>query len=229
NPKGLAPGLSFKGNINGKNKLFLAAPGVPRELKGMLETEFPQYLDELFPQRKKQDQILTIRTFAIPEEKIFFEVMPNLWDELSLWGKVSSLPQVLGVDIHLTINGDENKLIEAKNFWKEKLENSPLSQNIWSWEFKPLEQLVVEEATAKGLKLSMAESCTGGLVADRITNIPGSSTVFYSSIVAYANEVKENLLGVKAETLKSFGAVSEETAREMAVGARMATKTDLSI
>lgn len=225
NPKGLAPGLSY----TEKGKLFLAAPGVPRELKGMIETEFPLLLDKIFPHRKQNTQVLTIRTIGVPEEKIFFELMPNLWNELSDWGKVSSLPQVIGVDINLTIDGEEDDLLKAKNYWQAKLEKSPLSQNIWSWEQLSIEELLVHEATQKGLTISLAESCTGGLVANRITNVPGSSAVFLSSVVAYANEAKENILGVKSETLKAHGAVSEPTAGEMAKGVRKVIGSDISI
>lgn len=229
NPKGLAPGLCYKLKNKKDSKLFLAAPGVPRELRGMIETEFPSFLDETFPARKRSSNVLTIRTIGVPEEKIFFHMMPELWEELSTWGKVSSLPQVLGVDIHLTIEGDRQKLEEAKVFWKKKLENGPLAENIWSWESKKIEELVIEEAIEKKLTLSLAESCTGGLVAHRLTNIPGSSQVLLSSVVAYANQAKETLLGVKSETLKSKGAVSEETALEMAMGVREKIKSDISV
>lgn len=229
NPKGLAPGLSFSEKGKGKGKLFMAAPGVPRELKGMLESEFITLLDKVFPNRKQNTQVLTIRTFGVPEEKIFFQMMPGLWDELSKWGKVSSLPQVLGVDIHLTIQGGKEDLSKAKKYWQSRLEKSPLGEAIWSWEHTTLEELVIREATEKGLTLSLAESCTGGLVASRLTDVAGSSAVFLSSVVAYANEAKENILGVKKETLQSFGAVSEETAAEMAIGVRKAIPSDVSI
>ncbi|MCR9205624.1 MAG: nicotinamide-nucleotide amidohydrolase family protein, partial [Halobacteriovoraceae bacterium] len=225
NPKGLAPGLSY----SKEGKLFMAAPGVPRELKGMIETEFPLLLDKVFPSRKQKTQVLTIRTIGVPEEKIFFQLMPNLWKDLSQWGKVSSLPQVLGVDINLTIDGGEAELLKARNHWQTELKKSPLAQTIWSWDHLTLEELVVFEANQKGLTISIAESCTGGLVANRITNVPGSSSVFLSSVVAYANEVKVNILGVKSETLKSYGAVSEQTAGEMAMGVRKVIGSDISI
>jgi PncC family amidohydrolase len=82
---------------------------------------------------------------------------------------------------------------------------------------------------ARGWKLAVAESCTGGLVADRITNIAGSSDYFLGGIVAYANAAKENLLGVSPDTLLAHGAVSQETAIEMAVGVRRAFGADLSL
>lgn len=225
NPKGLAPGLLMET----LGKVLLCAPGVPRELVGMLEETFPPYLDQYFPNRKVLTQVMTMRTHGIPEEKIFFELMPHLWQELSKEGKVSSLPQVLGVDIHLTFNGDENDLKEKKERWKAKLSNSPLGPHIWLWEHSPLEKVVLKEAREKNLTLALAESCTGGLVAHRLTNIPGSSDILLGSIVAYANEVKEKVLEVSSQTLKTFGAVSEETAKEMAIGVRKTINADISL
>ena len=81
----------------------------------------------------------------------------------------------------------------------------------------------------RGLKLSLAESCTGGLVSDRITNLPGSSEYFWGSVVAYAYDAKVALLGVSWETLNSHGAVSRETVLEMARGARNRLSTDLAV
>ena len=79
------------------------------------------------------------------------------------------------------------------------------------------------------LSLCVAESCTGGLLAHRITNVPGSSAYFRGGVIAYANEVKEQLLGVRRETLQRFGAVSQETAQEMAACARRLLGTDISL
>ncbi len=81
----------------------------------------------------------------------------------------------------------------------------------------------------KGLSLCVAESCTGGLLAHRITNVPGSSVYFRGGVIAYANEVKEQLLGVRRETLRRFGAVSQETAQEMAACARRLLGTDIAL
>jgi len=92
-----------------------------------------------------------------------------------------------------------------------------------------LEKEVGELLKARRLTLAVAESCTGGLVGHRLTNVPGSSTYFLGGIIAYSNEVKEQLLGVSHTTLTDFGAVSEETAREMARGACRVLGTDLGV
>ena len=92
-----------------------------------------------------------------------------------------------------------------------------------------LEQEVVTLLNKKGLKLATAESCTGGLIAKRITDVSGSSNVFECGIVSYANRIKHEILGVSNETLEKYGAVSEQTAREMVAGALKVSCADLAV
>lgn len=92
-----------------------------------------------------------------------------------------------------------------------------------------MEKRVIEKLRERGLLLATAESCTGGLCAKRLTDVPGASQVFCGGVVSYTNDVKMRLLGVKEETLAQFGAVSGETAREMAAGARKATGADVAV
>jgi PncC family amidohydrolase len=94
---------------------------------------------------------------------------------------------------------------------------------------KPVEAQIGEILTRRGLTLAAAESCTGGLVSHRITNVPGSSVYFMGGVVSYANSIKTGLLGVQAETLEKFGAVSRQTVIEMARGVRQSLKTDIGI
>jgi PncC family amidohydrolase len=92
-----------------------------------------------------------------------------------------------------------------------------------------LEEIVGQLLTELGLTLAVAESCTGGLIAHRLTNVSGSSAYFIGGVVAYANEVKEQVLGVSGETMTAHGAISEETVRGMARGARRLFDTDVAI
>lgn len=92
-----------------------------------------------------------------------------------------------------------------------------------------LEEEVISLLSEKGLTLTAAESCTGGLIAKRLTDVSGASTVFHGSLVTYSNRLKEKWLGVQAETLQKYGAVSEQTAREMALGAKQAADADLAV
>ena len=92
-----------------------------------------------------------------------------------------------------------------------------------------LEEEVISLLSEKGLTLTAAESCTGGLIAQRLTDVSGASAVFHGSLVTYSNRLKEKWLGVQAETLQTYGAVSAQTAREMALGARKAADADLAV
>jgi PncC family amidohydrolase len=94
---------------------------------------------------------------------------------------------------------------------------------------KPLEVLVGELLQQRGLRLAVAESCTGGLIGHLLTNVPGSSTYYLGSVIAYANEAKVRLLGVNLDTLEKYGAVSAETVLEMARGIRIALAADIGI
>lgn len=94
---------------------------------------------------------------------------------------------------------------------------------------KPLEELIGEKLRQRGLRIALAESCTGGLVGHRLTNVPGSSTYYMGSVTAYAYEAKVRLLGVTWETLEKNGAVSGETVSEMALGVRRALAADVGI
>ena len=106
---------------------------------------------------------------------------------------------------------------------------SPYSPYNFAMAIDLLEIEVGELLRQQGLRLAVAESCTGGLVGHRVTNIPGSSDYFLGGIISYANEAKEGLLGVRHETLEKYGAVSEETVREMAAGVRKRLGTSLGI
>lgn len=94
---------------------------------------------------------------------------------------------------------------------------------------RPLEEIVGEYLRRRGLRLAAAESCTGGLIGHRITNVPGASTYYMGSVTAYAYESKVRLLGVSWQTLEQYGAVSRETVLEMAVGVRRALAADIGV
>jgi nicotinamide-nucleotide amidase len=106
---------------------------------------------------------------------------------------------------------------------------SPLERYLFSRTEQPVEEIVLELCRARGLKLCTAESCTGGMVAQRITSVPGSSDVFVGAIVAYADDVKARELGVPPQLLERYGAVSAETAEGMAAGARTRLGTDVAV
>lgn len=224
NPIGFAPGLFLKKN----DCLIFAAPGVPREFQGMLKDTIMPIIDQEIESKDSGLEIFNIRTFGIPEEMIFGKLCPNLWEDLEEFGKVSSLPNLSGVDITMRLMIDE-KLEEKKEAIKKIINNSSIKDNIWHIGMMELNELIVKEACEKKLTISFAESCTGGLVSSMITDISGSSACFLGAVVSYANEVKINQLSVSEKIINDHGAVSIEVAKQMAIGARDNLKSDIAI
>lgn len=224
NPSGFAPGLFLK-----KNKcLIFAAPGVPREFQSMLTETILPIIDRELTTIEDGLELFNIRTFGVPEEVIFGKLCPTLWEDLEKIGKVSSLPNLSGVDITLRLSRDKN-LEQKKMAIKNILESSEIKKHIWHIGPEELPEIIVREAAAKNLTFSFAESCTGGLVSSMITDISGSSKCFLGSVVSYSNEIKINQLNVQSDSLKNFGAVSENVAQEMAIGARNNLQSDIAI
>lgn len=220
NPVGLAPGLCLKQN----SKLLLAAPGVPRELKAMYQTEFKPIIQEQFASQLTTPTSFVVRTMGIPEEKIFYDLCPDLWSELEKFGRVSSLPQVSGVDIRVSLS-KPHLATELKQLFS----NHPLTPYIWQFGDTPLPEYLLQKAREKKITLSCAESCTGGLVSSLFTDVSGCSDVFLGSAVTYSNQAKEQILDVSAATLSEHGAVSEPVVRQMADGARRIYGSDFAL
>jgi nicotinamide-nucleotide amidase len=106
---------------------------------------------------------------------------------------------------------------------------APLERSLFSRDERPVEELVLDLCRARGLTLATAESCTGGMVAERLTSVPGSSAAFLGAVVAYADEVKARELGVPPDVLERHGAVSAEAAAAMAAGARARLRADVAV
>lgn len=226
NPKGLAPGITY---FSPEKKLIMAAPGVPREFTEMVDTEFFPLIKKHFHDRFEENYQTVVRTQGVPEEKIFFEMCPTLWRDLESFGKVSSLPHTIGIDIVISYHGDAESHKKTQQQIKDLISTTPLKEHVWQWGNVSVAELVLEKAKNKKCTFAFAESCTGGLASSKITDLPGSSAVFHGSVISYDNSIKENVLKVNPQTLKDFGAVSVETAKEMARGARELLKTDYAI
>lgn len=221
NPAGMAPGI----HTNIDNCEVFCTPGVPRECEAMLK-------ESIIPLLKSRAQsgheLFVCRTHSIPEETIFFKLCPGLWEELEEFGKVSSLPIISGVDITIDLK-PEHQNDKSRKRIQNIIEATELKNNIWTYGLRSIEEVIVEEAKAKNLTIGFAESCTGGLASSTITDVAGSSAVFLGGVVSYANSVKENVIHVSNETLIEHGAVSVETATEMATGTRKALGVDIAI
>lgn len=224
NPTGFAPGLFFEE----KGKFILCGPGVPREFRGIIESHLHRLVLSGIASNEYY-RLVNIRTKRVPEEKIFGEVDPTLWDKLESYGSVSSLPNYLGVDIGVRISGQSDEELNRKE--KEIINiinQSPVRNSVWHFGLETLEEIILKKARVNNLTFGFAESATGGLCSHRITSFPGSSNSFMGSIVSYDNTVKE-VLGVRTETLEKYSEVSMEAAREMADGAKRLLKVDIAI
>jgi nicotinamide-nucleotide amidase len=214
NPAGTAPGFSLKiGQCT-----FFFMPGVPFEMKIMLSDHVLPSIIKLQGGTRKYSIIKTISTFGLGESIVGEKVaeIVNEFKDVKL-GLRATFPEI---HVKLYLRGDDEKKLQIILDKAMAWILDRLGQNVISTDGHPMEKVIGELLKSKNATLAVAESCTGGLIADLITTIPGSSDYFLFSGVTYSNETKTSVLGVNPETIKQYGAVSEETAREMAEGAR---------
>jgi nicotinamide-nucleotide amidase len=227
NPNGLAPGIVYFEALD--RKLIMSAPGVPREFSEMVTCEFLPLIENFFPHRFQENYQTVIRTKGVPEEKIFFELCPTLWSELESFGKVSSLPHTIGIDIVISYNGNQALHEKKQQQINSLISQSLLSGYVWQYGNRPINEMVLEYALLHKYTFSFAESCTGGLAASKITDLPRASEVFLGGVVSYTNRAKNLLLNVSEVTLEEYGAVSFQAAIEMAAGARTQLNSDFAV
>jgi len=213
NPKGSALGIHFHEN----EKRYYVLPGVPSEMKEMMEQTVLPNLISLNP---GSIMVHTIRSTGIMESSLY-DLISDLNEDTDV--DLSFIPGFMGVDIRLTSRNSDS-IMELSSEIYNRAGNYIYAEN---WE--TLEEVVGRLLRERGLTIATAESCTGGLMSDRLTNVPGSSDYFLGGIVSYSNEAKISLLGVTNQTLMSEGAVSEKTATEMARGVRTAFQADIGV
>ena len=218
NPVGTAPGFAMK---IGK-ALFCFMPGVPHEMRKMMSDEVMPRIYALQGGTPKKNLTRILSIFGVPEGELNQRMVPFAKDfpELRVGYQVK-YPGILlkfypGEDVS---EEAERRLSSAVSWAKNLLGESVVIEGT-----KSMEAVVGELLRKKGGTLALAESCTGGLIASLLTDIPGSSDYFLFSGVTYANQAKTDLLGVSPQILAAFGAVSEETAAAMAEGARRIAK-----
>ena len=215
NPVGSARGLHFQ--VDGKDLFVL--PGVPREMKAMMESTVLPWIAD---QSAGGLTVRTIRTTGIMESGLA-EKIGDIVDALADEIKIAFLPQFTGVDIR--VSSTDKDAVDQKVYEI----NVQAGKYIYGYDNDQLEEKVGQLLNANNLSISTAESCTGGLVGHRLTNVSGSSDYYLGGIVSYSNSVKENNLGVAIETLNKHGAVSYETAIEMAENVRSKLDSDLGL
>lgn len=221
NPNGTAPGVIIETE---KNKVILL-PGPPGELCPMFEADVRPYLEGL------ANQVIcsqTVKVCGIGESRA--ETMVKDLIDAQTNPTIATYAKTGEVHIRVTA-GAENQKTAAKLIkpvvkeLKRRFENAIYTTD----EETTLESAVVELLLANGLTVTCAESCTGGLLSARLVNVPGVSEIYKSGLVTYSNKAKRKLLGVKKATLQKYGAVSEQTAEEMAKGAAALTKADVAV
>jgi len=222
NKNGTAPGMWFQQG----NKIFISMPGVPYEMKTMLT-------DEIIPLLKKTFSFpiiihRTIMTCGIGES--FLAELIKEWEEnLPAHFRFAYLPALNQLRLRITATGtDESKLKQEIADQESKL--IPLIDKfVFGFDDEPLESVVGKMLKERKANIALAESCTGGYIAHKLTSISGSSSYFDGSLITYSYDAKENFLGVNHETLLQNGAVSEETVREMVAGVKQKFKTTYAI
>ena len=223
NAHGTAPGMWFESH---KGCIIVSLPGVPFEMEHLMD-------DIVIPRLKERFQLQanihrTIITRGIPES-ILAERISAWEDALPDYLHLAYLPAPNVVRLRLSAydveGGDVVREIERQF---ETLATI-IGDNIVGMEGATVEQLIHNILSERGLKLAVAESCTGGTIASKFTAMAGASAYFMAGVVSYSNEAKHDILGVSTESLTSYGAVSEVVAKEMAEGVRKGANADYAI
>ena len=214
NEIGSARGLMYE-----KNKITLIVlPGVPSEMKSMMNRAVLPVIEKKI---KLKMSSINIRTTGLPESVIFENIRNYFQEEDSV--NVGYYPSVYGVDIRLS-GYDVKKLEEIKISINEHLK-----KYIYDNGYKNIEDIVIDNLNKENLTLSTAESCTGGLIGHRLTQVSGSSAVYAGGVISYSNESKIDQLNVNPDNIKNFGAVSEQVAIEMAQNVKQKFNSSIGV
>jgi competence/damage-inducible protein CinA-like protein len=217
NPRGTAPGLWIEDD---QGRLVIMLPGVPSEMRGLLIEEVLPRLVARAGASPTVVQSRTLRTTGVPESAVA-ERIGDLEDALPPL-TLAYLPGEAGVDLRLTAWSLAPAEAERLLTGGIARLRAVLGAHVYGEEQTDLAAVVLDAVRRRRSRLAVAESCTGGLVGQRLTAVPGSSDVFLGGVIAYADGVKKELLGVPEELLAHHGAVSEEVVRAMATGAQRA-------
>lgn len=222
NKYGTAPGMWFELT----DKVFISLPGVPYEMQTMMDNEVIPLLQKRFSTTAIIHK--TIMTTGLGES-LLSEIIKDFENNLPKHIKLAYLPKPGIVRLRLSAYGN-NKINLQKQIGGLILQLSNLiPQYIYGYDEESLEQVIGCLLAENNKTVSTAESCTGGYIAHLITSVPGSSRYYKGSVIAYANEIKENILGVEKQTIKKYGTVSEQTVIEMGKSSLKKFDTDYSI
>ena len=227
---GTAPGIL----IDRRGKVFCALPGVPREMVYITESSLLPYLVKKFKNRKDRRVVIhqTLHTIGI-SESLLYEKAGNINDitvkKKNSEVKLAFLPSNYETRLRVLVTSNNIKTARKELSSAIGKLKSRVGKYIYSYDESSLPKAIGDILRKKNLTLSVAESCTGGLIASKITDIAGSSDYFLEGVVTYGNNAKIKILGVKKSTLSEHGAVSKQTALEMAEGIRKYSGADIGI
>ena len=223
NQLGTAPGLW----IEKDNKIYAVMPGVPYEMEAIMESTVIPKLKERIGSGQKILLRKMILTTGIPESTLY-ERLGNI-DELLQGAKLAFLPNQFGVKLRLSVEGDDEKELKNKLMEVEQRIRSKAGRFIYGIGDDQLEVVVGRLLMEREFKIATAESCTGGLVGNMLTNVSGSSKYFERGVICYSNAAKVEILKVNEDTLAEHGAVSMEVAMQMAEGVKSTSGADIGL
>jgi nicotinamide-nucleotide amidase len=202
-------------------------PGVPFEMKSMMKEFVLPGLREKNANTGEFRAVTNLLTTGIPES-VLYDSLGNL-DELLEGAKIAFLPSQFGTKMRITATASSQLFAVNKLTGIEQKIRSIVGRYIYGRDDDTLEEVVARLLKERGMTISVAESCTGGLISNRLTNISGSSQFYMSGIISYSNEAKMNFLKVPQPVIAQYGAVSQEVVRLMAKGAKAAGATDIAL
>ena len=217
NPVGSAPGLKFEQD----GRVFFVMPGVPVEMEAMLTTVIAPELEKFSSSRILQK---IIHVTGLPESQVY--AVLKLWIEQHPAIEVAFLPLTTHTDVVLTIRESADEKVIATYV---RQVTALLADHVFGYDDDTLENCVARMLVEKHLTIAVAESCTGGLIAHRLTNVAGSSDYFKMGVVVYSNEAKIRILGIDCKIIEKHGAVSPEVAGLMAQQVRRISGCNLGI
>ncbi|MBN1638510.1 MAG: competence/damage-inducible protein A [Ignavibacteriales bacterium] len=223
NPLGTAPGLW----IEKDGKIFIAMPGVPHEMRFMIDNYVIKNLKKIVRNYKGYFKIKEYLTTGIPESNLYDKIISIINSFSTL--EVAFLPNQFGVKIRIKFSANTKADGERMISSFEKKLFTQVGDFIYSTDEKRIEDVIGELLKKNKYTISTAESCTGGLLGHRLTNVSGSSSYYLGGVISYSNKNKMDILKVNKNSIKKYGAVSEQVAKEMALGLINKFKTDIGI
>jgi len=221
NPVGTAQGFFLPHGVSG----IVALPGVPREVREMMPLSVLPLLRAVAGNGTVKTAVRIVRLFGRTEAQIDEIVSALALPSARI--SIGSYPQFPEIHLRITVRDEIQEIADGFLNDVTSMIRDRLGDYVYGYDDNTIEEIIAAALRARGLTIAVAESCTGGMIADRLTNVPGSSLYFERDCVTYSNVSKVELLGVPEEVIATAGAVSEQTARAMAEGIRAASRTNI--